>query len=111
MAYAGVARPSELPFFARIYHFPRLHAIDFRPLKEALDQKNEADWLNYSPTDALAKEAEQKEHDRELAEFRESLDEGHREAVEEALNSPPPTTVLAYEEVYRCFPRGWPPVP
>ena len=22
-----------------IYHFPRLYAIDFRPLKDALDQK------------------------------------------------------------------------
>ncbi len=94
-----------------IYHFPRLHAIDFRPLKEALDRKHEPDWLNYSPSEALAKEAEQKEHDRELAEFRESLDDGFWEAVEEALRAPPPTTVKAYEAVYRCFPKGWPPVP
>jgi hypothetical protein len=94
-----------------IFHFPRLYAIDFRPLKEALDQKNEPDWLNYSPSEALAKEAEQKKHDRELAEFRESLDAGYREAVEEALHAPPPTTVIAYESVYGCFPRGWPPVP
>ena len=93
-----------------IFHFPRLHAIDFRPLKEALDQKHGPDWLNYSPSEALAKEAEQKEHDKELAEFREALDEEYREAVEEALHALPPTTVIAYESVYGCFPRGWPPV-
>ncbi|MFI5460910.1 MAG: hypothetical protein ACHRXM_36330 [Isosphaerales bacterium] len=94
-----------------IYHFPRIHAVDLRPLKEALDQKQEPDWLNYSPSEALAKEEEEKEHNQRLAELRESLDEGHREAMEQALNAPPPATVLAYEEVYGCFPRGWPPVP
>jgi hypothetical protein len=94
-----------------IYHFPRLHAIDLRPLKTALDQKNEPDWLNYSPSDALAKEVEQKEHDQKLAEFRESLDEGYREAIEEALNAPPPRTVQAYAAVHGRFPRGWPPMP
>jgi hypothetical protein len=94
-----------------IYHFPRLHAIDFRPLKEALDQKDEPDWLNYSPSEALAREEEQREHDRELAEFRESLDQGYREAIEEALDAPPPPTVQAYEAVHGHFPQGWPPVP
>jgi len=93
-----------------IYHFPRLYAIDFRPLKEAMDQKDEPDWLNYSPSQALAEEAEQKEHDQKLAALRESLDEGYREAVEEALKQPPPATVRAYEAVYDCFPRGWPPL-
>jgi hypothetical protein len=95
-----------------IYHFPRLHAVDFRPLKEALDQKenDEPDWLNYSPSEALAKEAEQKEHDQNLAELRESLDEGYRQAIEEALNAPPPATVRAYEAVYGHLPRGWPPL-
>ncbi len=93
------------------YHFPRLYAIDLRPLKEALDNQQEPDWLNYSPSEALAKEAEQKAHDRELAEFRESLDEGYREAIEDALKAPPPATVRAYFAVYGRFPRGWPPVP
>jgi hypothetical protein len=94
-----------------IYHFPRLYAIDLRPLKDALDKQKEPDWLNYSPSEALAKEAEEKAHDQELAKFRESLDEGYREAVEEALSAPPPATVRAYESVYGRFPRGWPPVP
>jgi hypothetical protein len=92
-----------------IYHFPRLYAVDLRPLKEALDQKDEPDWLNYSPSEALAKEEEQKEYDQNLAELRESLDEGYREALEEALNAPPPATVQAYEAVAGHFPRGWPP--
>jgi len=95
-----------------IYHFPRLHAVDMRPLKEALDQKekDEPDWLNYSPSEALAEEEEQKEHDQNLAKLRESLDERHRQAIEEALNAPPPATVRAYEAVYGHLPRGWPPV-
>jgi len=94
-----------------IYHFPRLHAVDLRPLKEALDQKQEPDWLNYSPSEALAKEEEENERDRNLASLRETLDEGYRESIEEALKGPPPATVRAYEEVYGCFPRGWPPLP
>jgi len=67
------------------------------------------EWLNYSPSEALAKDQEQQERDRELAELRESLDEGYREAIEEALKGPPPTTVRAYEAVYGHRPRGWPP--
>src|SRR5208337_2454308 len=80
-----------------IYHFPRLHAVDLRPLKEALDQEREPDWLNYSPSEALAKEEEEKERDRNLASLRETLDEGYRESIEEALKGPPPATVRAYE--------------
>jgi hypothetical protein len=94
-----------------IYHFPRLYAINFRPLKEVLDQEHEPDWMNYSPSEALAEEEEQKEHDRKLVELRESLDEGYREAIEAALDAPPPATVRAYEAVYDRFPRGWPPSP
>jgi hypothetical protein len=97
--------------FDWIYHFPRMHAVDLRPLAEALDQKQNPDWLNYSPSEALAKEEEQKERDKDLAELRESLDEGYREAIEEALKGPTPPTVRAYEAVYGCFPRGWPPAP
>jgi len=94
-----------------IYHFPRLYAVDLRPLKEALDQKQEPEWLNYSPSEAVAKEEEEQEHDKNLAEMRQSLDEGYGDAIEEALEGPPPATVRAYEEVYGCFPRGWPPLP
>lgn len=92
-----------------VYHFPRLYAIDLRPLKDAMENKDEPEWMNYSPSEALAKEEEEKEHDKNLAELHESLDKGHEEAVEQALTHPPPTTVLAYEAEYGRFPRGWPP--
>jgi len=92
-----------------VYHFPRIHAVDFRPLKEALDKKDEPDWQGYSPSEALAKEEQQREHDKNLADLRESLDEGHREALEQAQHSTPPASVQAYEAVYGCLPRGWPP--
>jgi hypothetical protein len=92
-----------------IYHFPRLYAVDLRPLKEALDQEHRPDWLNYSPSEAVAKEQEQKEQDKRLAELRESLDEGYREALEEARKGPPPATVSAYQAVFGSVPRGWPP--
>jgi hypothetical protein len=92
-----------------IYHFPRLYAVDLRPLKNALVQAREPEWLNYSPSEALAEEAEQTKRDQELAALRESLDAGYREAVEEALDTPPPATVRAYQAVYGHFPRGWPP--
>jgi hypothetical protein len=74
-----------------IYHFPKLYAVDLRPLMKTLDEKKgEPEWLTYPSSEALAGEEEEKEHDRKLAEFRGSLDEGHREAVEEALKRPPP---------------------
>jgi hypothetical protein len=94
-----------------IYNFPRLNVVDIRPLKDALDQERAPAWLDYSPSEALAKEEQQKEDDRKLAELRESLDEGRREAMAEALKRPPPATVRAYYAVYGCFPQGWPPVP
>ena len=94
-----------------IYHFPKLYAVDLRPLKEALDEKHDPEWLNYSPSEALAKEEEAKEQDKNLAELRETLEEGYRESIEEALKGPPPTTVRAYKAIYGCFPRGWPPSP
>ena len=56
-----------------IYHFPKLYAVDLRPLKEALDENHDPDWLNYSPSEALAKEEEDKEQDKNLAEMRKRL--------------------------------------
>jgi hypothetical protein len=94
-----------------VYHFPRLHAVDMRPLKHALEDKGEPEWANYSPDEALAKDAEQQEHDQKLAELRESLDESYQQAIQEAMNAPPPKTVRAYEAVYGHFPQGWPPTP
>jgi hypothetical protein len=92
-----------------IYHFPRLQLVDLRPLRDALKRDEGPEWVNYDPAEALAKEQEDKERDRELAEMRVSLDEGFHEAVEEARQGPPPTTVAAYRSVFGRCPRGWPP--
>lgn len=92
-----------------IYHFPALHVVDMRPLRDALKEKEEPEWVNYSPEEALAKKQEEAKRDRELAELREHLDKGNREAMAEAVKQPPPKTVAAYRAVYGHDPQGWPP--
>jgi hypothetical protein len=92
-----------------VYHFPQIHLVDFRPLRDALDREGKPDWENYSPSDALVKEFEDRQRDREIAEFRDQLEEGRKEAIEEALRHPPPPTVLAFRNVNGHWPQGWPP--
>jgi hypothetical protein len=92
-----------------VYHFPRLHLIDMRPWREALDAKGKPEWANYDPEAALAKEEADRKHDREVAEFQAKLDEDHREAIAKAAQDPPPATVQAYEAAYGRLPQGWPP--
>lgn len=95
-----------------VYHFPRLYAVDFRPLKKLLDEEkrgDEPDFAGYDPSATFAAEQEDRQRDEELAGLRESLDEGHREAVEAARDAEPPATVRAYQAVYGRFPDGWPP--
>jgi hypothetical protein len=96
------------------YTFPRLHLVDMRPLKEHVDAQNaeasgEPDWAGYSPEKELAEDEAKREKDRELAEMRESLDEGYRESVAAALDRPPPLTVQSYREIFGDWPTGWPP--
>lgn len=92
------------------YSFPRLHAVDFRPLKKQMDEaKGEPEWANYDPAAALEAEEEDRKRDEEVAKLRESLDEAHREAVAAALEEEPPAIVRAYAAVYGHFPDGWPP--
>lgn len=92
------------------YSFPRLHAVDFRPLKKQMDEaKGEPEWANYDPAAAMEAEEEDRRKDEEVAKLRESLDEAHREAVAAALDAEPPAVVRAYAAVYGDFPTGWPP--
>jgi hypothetical protein len=96
------------------YSFPRLHLVDMRHLKRRLDEEKrleagQAEFEDYDPEASLAEEKADREHDAELAEMREKLDEGHREAVAAARDAEPPTTVRAYRRVYGDFPNGWPP--
>jgi hypothetical protein len=96
------------------YSFPRLHLVDMRPLKRQLDEQKrieagETEFEEYDPEKSLAEDEAERQHDSELAEMREKLDEGHREAIEAARDAEPPTTVRAYQKVYGEFPNGWPP--
>ena len=94
------------------YHFPRLYAVDMRPLKKQLDEQQKGDepeWAGYDPSAAFEEDVEETKKDEEIAKLRESLDEGHQQAVEAAKDQPPPATVRAYELVYGAFPEGWPP--
>lgn len=95
-----------------VYHFPRLFAVDLRPLKEALDERERGDdpgFAGYDPSAAFEQEQADRERDAELADLRESLDDGHREAVAAARGADPPATVRAYTAVYGHPPDGWPP--
>jgi hypothetical protein len=96
------------------YTFPRLHLVDFRPLKEHLDaqkaeESGEPDWAGYCPEKEFANDEANREKDRELAQMRESLDEGYRESVAAALNGPPPLIVQSYRHIFGDWPKGWPP--
>lgn len=96
------------------YSFPRLHLVDMRPLQEHLDAQQAEDaaapeWAGYSPEQELARDEANREKDRELAEMRDSLDEGYREAVAAALNEPPPLIVRSYRTIFGDWPTGWPP--
>lgn len=98
-----------------VYHFPRLHLVDFRPLKKQMDEQKRleeggAEFEGYDPEAAMAEEEADRKKDEELAEMRERLDEGHREAVAAAREEEPPAVVRAYAAVYGDFPEGWPPV-
>lgn len=96
------------------YHFPRLYAVDFRPLKKKMDEKKREEegipeFEGYDPAAAFEEEEKEREHDEELAKMREGLDEMYRESVEASKDRPPPEIVRAYQDIYGEFPRGWPP--
>jgi len=107
-----IFRRLKAPQFDWIYHFPRLHLVDLRPLKDAFTSgvdSQDPEWADYDPSQALADQQQENERQQRLAEMRASLDEAHREAVEAARQAPPPKTVAAYRSIYGRFPRGWPP--
>lgn len=88
------------------YHFPELGIVDLSPLREALEEKKPEE---YSPSEAFAKEQEERERQAELERVRAELAEGAAQARREAMDRPPPATVLAYQTVYGRDPKGWPP--
>jgi hypothetical protein len=86
------------------YHFPALGVVDLSPLKEMLKEPED-----YSPSEAFAKEQEEKDRQMELERTRGELAEIEEQARHEALDRLPPSTVRAYQIVYGRDPNGWPP--
>lgn len=86
------------------YHFPELGLVDLSPLRKALDAP-----ADYSPSESLAKDQEEKERQAELERMRAELTEIHGKSRREALDRPPPSIVQAYQAIYGRDPNGWPP--
>lgn len=86
------------------YSFPRLYLIDF-------SSPEENSGVGYDPFTALANEAKRKIRAEELRQTRRKMDFDTLAAKREARRKKPPTTVQAYQEIYRKFPDGWPPDP
>lgn len=99
--YATIFRRLAAQGYDWEYVFPRLYAFDLGPLREELGLEREAA--------AGGPSEEEEERNQEVVRIAETLEEAHREALEEARDRPPPETVRAYREVYGWFPRGWPP--
>ena len=91
------------------YHFPKLSLVDLRPLRESLMRDEGDSWEDYSPESALAKEREEQDRRRQLAELRRKMDEDYARGLGNARSGPPPRTVIAYKHVYERWPLGWPP--
>jgi hypothetical protein len=89
------------------FHFPQLGIMDLSSLRETLEKQKPEE---YSPSEAFGKEQEERERQAELERFRAELAEGTAQARREAMDHPPPATVIAYQTVYGCDPKGWPPV-
>ncbi|HZR18724.1 MAG TPA: hypothetical protein VFE51_15640 [Verrucomicrobiae bacterium] len=87
------------------YHFPRVYLVDLSPLRQAMANQEGP----YSPSEAFAKEQEERQSQAELEEARARLDKIHNQACSEAMDRPPPEIVRAYQEVYGRDPNGWPP--
>ena len=92
-----------------VYVFPKIHLVDLRPLREALQLNDQPEWENYDPSSGLAKEQQEQLRNQELTELRASMETDHQNAIDRAKQSSPPFTVTAYQSIYRQFPKGWPP--
>lgn len=78
------------------YVFPRMYAIDLGAAHTQIE--------GYDPSAALARE-------QEACRLRKSLDQDVLAAKREARAKELPATVRAYQEIFRRFPKGWPPDP
>jgi hypothetical protein len=91
--------------YAWQYAFPKLGLVSFA--KE--EEPGAADWVDYDPSAAIAREEEKRAKEAELSRMKGELERWHQESLEAAKLQPPPETVLAYREVFGHWPCGWPP--
>lgn len=86
-----------------IYRFPRLGVVRFKKPEEADDP------IDYSPSEAFAKEFKEREKEAEFARMEAELDQAYEESARAAAKEEPPPIVQAYRNVYGRLPSGWPP--
>ena len=105
--------PVYLMIFRRIkllgadweYRFPQMYLLDLAPLRRAGEKQEET----YSPSEAFAKNEEERQQQAEFEQARAELEDAHKQACREAMAKPPPATVRAYQHVFDRNPKGWPP--
>jgi hypothetical protein len=107
--YAVIFRRLKAVGLGWRYVHPRLLLVDLSGLHELLERGEAPEWMGYDPSEAFAREQQERKRQQELAELQKSLDQGYRESIEEARRNPPPRIVQTYRKVYGHWPDGWPP--
>ena len=96
-------RADLTPVYAMIFRRPARHGYDWRYTFPRLHT------VHSDRPDETGDLAERIPRERRRAEIDRMLEEGHRDALEDAKDRPPPLTAQAYQLVYGQDPRGWPP--
>lgn len=87
------------------YYFPRLHVIDFGKNN---DPSNTSKPEDYTPENAVIKQLEANEKEKQFNKLKEELDKAHYEAYENAKYEAPTPLAEAYRKVYGHLPKGHP---
>jgi hypothetical protein len=87
------------------YSFPRLFLVDPSEMVGSKDNQNMED---YKPEQAVQKELESSERQKETKKMRDELDKAYREEYDEAKYKPLEQLVQGYKNVYGVLPNGHP---
>lgn len=87
------------------YSFPRLYLID---PKKGFGSTEEDDSIDYNPEQAMIREIELIEEQKEMKKLEENLDKSYLEEYEEAKYKPLESIVKAYKNIYGILPNGHP---
>ncbi|MBI3195097.1 MAG: hypothetical protein HYZ34_11630 [Ignavibacteriae bacterium] len=86
-----------------IYSFPRMYLTDFGSKKD-----EDVNPALYNPNEAILKETEHNERQKEVEDFRRQLDDVYEESIKNAQHKLLPEEVEAYKRTYGRLPQGWP---